>query len=203
MTQSAFPITRRVQVLLPPGSRFTQYRAELRRLIEFDGSRCLSRIALGAILFVSPPTLAISAFVGAVYLAGDNHSLARVVLGGAVAFGLGQALTAYAWRHRPWNKLIDSKLASYEEIDGHADINAVIRQDDARSVYRALRRAKLVPVGGTLIPPLPNAPDLSLKLTIGRSSRWHPNAPELYVQIIDCLRVAGIRAQVGREQILP
>ena len=94
-------------------------------------------------------------------------------------------------------------LSRYERSDGPQDLNAVIRPGDFVPASRALRRAKLNPVGGAHMPTAPpGAPDLTLKLVVGRSSYcWPEGSPEMLDQIRDCLRAAGIRARVGGEDI--
>jgi hypothetical protein len=181
------------------------YRAALGRLREFEGWRCLWRVAAGGALLASVPLLAIGGFVAGVYVAGDLHSLGRVVLGAVIALGPGQLLSLYVWQRRPWDKLVAERLWTYEKPDGPGDLNAIIKPDDFLPAAKALRRAKLCPRGGTHMPTSPpGAEGLTLKLIVGRPVRWHPaDAPELHVQIRDCLRAAQIRARVGREDIYP
>ena len=141
-------------------------------------------------------------FVAGAYLAGDLHRPARVLFGAIVAIGLGQG-AAYLWRRRQWDRLVVERLSTYEQIDGPQDLNALVRRADFIPACRALRRAKLNPVGCTRMPTSPpDAPDLDTKLIVGRSARWHSHdAPELFVEIRECLRAAGIRARVGREDL--
>lgn len=181
------------------------YRDALGRLRDYEGWPCLWRVAVGGALLALVPLLAIGGFVAGVYIAGDLHSLGRVVLGGAIAFGLGQLLYLYIWRHRPWDKLIANRLWTYEEPDGPGDLNAIIRPEDFLPATKALRRAKLCPCGGTHMPTsAPGAEGLTLKLFVGRPARWHPpDAPELHIQIRECLRAAHIRARVAGEDVFP
>jgi hypothetical protein len=153
---------------------------------------------------MSVPLLAVGGFVAGVYLAGDLRHVILVALGAVVAIGAGQVATAYVWPRRPWRGLILDRLASYEHYDGVLDINSMIRSRDYEAACRALRRAKLTPVSCTRVPQPPDdAPDLDLKLNVGRSSRWHPlDSPDIYVQVRQCLRAVGIRARVSGEDLL-
>jgi hypothetical protein len=159
----------------------------------------------GAAWLGSIPVLAIGGFVGGAYLAGDLHHVAWVALGAVVALGPGQVVAGCIWRRRPWDKLIRERLLTYEQIDGPQDLNAMIRSVDFISACRALRRAKLNPTGGTRLPEgPPDAPELDTKLIVGRPARWHaPDAPEIYVQVRDCLKAARIRARVSGEDVVP
>jgi hypothetical protein len=181
------------------------YREALGRLREFEGWRCLWRVVAGGALLALVPLLAIGGFVAGVYVAGDLHSLGRVVLGAIIALGPGQLLSLWIWQRRPWDRLVAERLWTYEKPDGPGDLNANIQPEDFLPASRALRRAKLCPCGGTHIPTSPpGAEGLTLKLIVGRPARWHPpDAPELHVQIRDCLRAAHIRARVGMEDIYP
>jgi hypothetical protein len=50
----------------------------------------------------------------------------------------------------------------------------------------------------------PGAEGLTLKLFISRPARWHPpDAPELHIQIRECLRGTNIRARVAGVDIHP
>ncbi len=180
------------------------YRTALARLMEYEGRRCLWRVAVGAAWLISAPAVAIGGFVGGAYLAGNLHQLALVALGAVVALGSGQLAAAYVCRRRPWDRLLLDRLLTYEQIDGAQDLNAMIRRADFVAACHALRRVKLNPYGGTIVPPLPDAPDVDLKLIVGRSAQWHPpDSPEIFVQIRECLRAAGIRARVAGEDINP
>jgi hypothetical protein len=189
----------------PGAARPYSYREALGRLREFEGRRCLWRVVAGGALLALVPVLAIGGFVAGVYVAGDLHSLGRVVLGAIIALGPGQLLSLWIWQRRPWDKLVAERLWTYEKPSGPADLNAIIQPADFRPASRALRRAKLCPCGGTHMPTSPpGAEGLTLKLIVGRPACWHPpDAPELHVQIGDCLRAAHIRARVGREDIYP
>jgi hypothetical protein len=125
--------------------------------------------------------------------------------GAVVALGPGQVLSLYIWQRRPWDKLLTNRLWTYEEPNGPADLNAIVRPDDFLRATKVLRRAKLCPCGGTHMPvAAPGAEGLTLKLIVGRPARWHPSdAPELHLQIRDCLRAAHIRARVAGEDIYP
>lgn len=179
------------------------YRDALGRLRDYEGWRCLWRTAAGGLLLALVPLLAIGGFVVGVYIAGDLHSVARVVLGAIVALGPGQLLSLRIWQRRPWDKLITDRLWTYEKPDGPGDLNAIIRPEDFLAATKALRRAKLCPCGGTRMPTAPpGAEGLTLKLFVGRPARWHPpDAPELHIQIRDCLRAAHIRARVAGEDV--
>ena len=181
------------------------YGAALGRLRDYEGWRCLWRVAAGGALLALVPLLAIGGFVAGVYIAGDLHSLGRVVLGALVALGPGQLLSLRVWQQRPWDKFIADRLWTYEKPDGPGDLNAIIRPEDFLPATHALRRAKLCPCGGTRMPIAPpGAEGLTLKLFVGRPARWHaPDAPELHVQIRDCLRAAHIRARVAGEDVFP
>lgn len=170
--------------------------------MEYEGRRCLWRAVAGAAWLASIPLLAIGGFVGGAYLAGDLHRVTLVALGAVVALGPGQLVATYIWRRRPWDRLIVNRVWTYEHIDGAQDLNAIIRSADFVRACRALRRVKLNPSGGTRSPPPADAPDLDIKLIVGRSACWHAsNAPEIYVQVRECLRAAGIRARVAGEDI--
>ncbi len=181
------------------------YRTALGRLREFEGRRCLWRVAAGGALLVLVPLLAIGGFVAGAYIAGDLHDLVRVVFGAIVALGPGQLLSLSIWRRRPWDALVAGKLWSYEEPDGPGDLNTIIRSEDFVPASRALRRAKLNPFGCVHMPMSPpGAEDLDTKLIVGRPRRWHPpDAPEIYIQVRDCLRAAHIRARVAGDDIYP
>lgn len=185
----------------PPVAPYS-YRAAVERLREYEGLRCVWRVAAGAALLASVPILAVGGFVAGAYLAGDLHRPLRVMLGAIVAIGLGQG-AAYLWRRREWDRLIVERVWTYEQIDGPQDLNALVRRADFIPACRALRRAKLNPVGCTRMPTSPpDAPDLDTKLIVGRSACWHSDdAPELLDQIRACLRAAGIRARVGGDDI--
>jgi hypothetical protein len=179
------------------------YRSALDQLIEYEGQRCLWRVAAGAACLASVPLLAVGGVIASAYLAADLHEVLLVALGAAVAFVAGQFANGYVWPRRPWRRLLVDRLATYEQFDGPVDLNTFIRDSDFRAACRALRRAKLNPVGGTSLPhPLDDAPELDLHLHVGRPSRWHPpGSPETYVLVRDCLRAAGIRAQVAGEDL--
>lgn len=178
------------------------YRTALSRLMEYEGRRCLWRVAAGGAWLVSIPALAIGGFIGGAYLAGSLHHVALVALGAVVALGPGQLVAAYIWRRRPWDRLLLDRLLTYEQIDGSPDLNTMIRHADFVAACHALRRAKLNPYGGTRGPPLPDAPDLDLKLIVARSAKWHPpDSPEIFAQVRECLRRAGIRARVAGQDI--
>jgi hypothetical protein len=98
--------------------------------------------------------------------------------------------------------LLLDRLLTYEQIDGPPDLNTMIRRDDFISACHALRRARLNPYGGTFGPPLPDAPDLDLKLIVARSAHWHPpDSPEIFVQVRKCLRAARIKARVAGQDV--
>ncbi|MGN6372148.1 MAG: hypothetical protein ACTHM1_04045 [Solirubrobacteraceae bacterium] len=177
------------------------YREEVGCLVEYDGQTCLWRFAAGLASVVSIPVLSVGAFVAGLYIA-DLHDTARVVLAAIVTLG-GTWLAERIRQRRPWRSLVTTRLASYEDASAPGDLNAVIRIADFDRASRVLRRAKLYPFGGTHLPEgLPGAPDLDLKLIVHRSARWHaPNAPEIYLQVIDCFRAAGIRACVAGEDV--
>ncbi len=181
------------------------YRDALGRLRDYEGSRCLWRVAAGGLALVMVPLLAIGGFIAGVYLAGDLHNFWRVLLGAVVALGPGQVLSLYIWQRRPWDKLLTNRLWTYEEPNGPADLNAIVRPEDFLRATKVLRRAKLCPCGGTHMPvAAPGAEGLTLKLIVGRPARWHPSdAPELHLQIRDCLRAAHIRARVAGEDVSP
>jgi len=181
------------------------YRDAFGRLRDYEGWRCLWRVAAGGLVLAAVPLLAIGAFVAGLYIAGDLHSVWRVVLGAIVALGPGQLLSLRIWQQRPWDRLIADRLWTYEEPDGPGDLNAIIRPEDFMPATKALRRAKLCPCGGTHMPTAPpGAEGLTLKLFVGRPARWHsPDSPELHVQIRDCLRAARIRARVAGEDVFP
>jgi|GEM_PF-4556277 len=181
------------------------YRAALDRLREYEGGRCLWRVAAGAAWLLLIPLLAVGGFVGGAYLAGDLRDVALVVLGAVVALGPGQVVAAGIWRRRPWDRLIVSRLATYEQIDGAQDLNTIIRAADFELACRAVRRAKLSPSGCVRLPvPPADAPDLDTKLIVGRSSHWHaPDAADIFVQVADCLEAAKIRARVAGKDITP
>lgn len=179
------------------------YQDALVRLRDYEGSWCLWRVAVGGLLLTAVPLLAIGGYVAAIYIAGDLDSFWRVLLGAVVALGPGQLLSLYVWRRRPWDQLVTDRLWTYEEPNGPGDLNAIIRPEDFLTATKALRRAKLCPCGGTHMPTSPpGAEGLTLKLFVGRPTRWHPsNALELHVQIRECLRAAHIRARVAGEDI--
>lgn len=149
------------------------------------------------------PLLAVGGFVAGAYLAGDLHHVVLVALGAVVAIGAGQFATAYVWPRHPWRRLVLDRLAAYEQIDGVLDLNTIIRSSDFEAACRALRAAKLNPVSCTRVPQPPDdAPDLDLKLNIGRCSRGHPpDSPDTYVLVRRCLRAAEIRARVAGEDM--
>jgi hypothetical protein len=71
----------------------------------------------------------------------ETHTTSPLVAVGAiVALGPGQLAAAYIWRHRPWDRLIVSRLWTYEHIDGAQDLNTIIRSADFEPACRALRR---------------------------------------------------------------
>ncbi len=181
------------------------YRDALGRLRDYEGWRCLWRVAAGSLLLATVPLLAVGGFVVGVYIAGDLHNFWRVLLGAVVALGPGQLLSLYIWQRRPWDKLVADRLWTYEELNGRGDLNAIIRPEDFLRATKALRRAKLCPCGGTHRPTAPpGAEGLTLKLFVGRPACWHPpDAPELHVQIRECLRAAHIRARVASEDVYP
>ncbi|MGO9321729.1 MAG: hypothetical protein ACLQBY_13135 [Solirubrobacteraceae bacterium] len=181
------------------------YREMLTILRQYEGSRCLWRVAAGAVLIALVPILAIGGFVAGAYLADDLGDPVRVAVGAVVALGAGQLAAACIWRRRPWHNLIAGRLASYERLDPPGDLNAMIRRADFPLAARALRRARLNPWGATQVPAaVSGVPDLDLKLIVYRSALWHPaGTPELHVQIRDCLRAAGITANVAGEDLLP
>ncbi len=184
-----------------PSPPADSYRTSLARLMEYERRGCLWRVFAGGTWLVSIPTLAIGGFVGGTYLAGDLHHPSQVALGAVVALVPGQ-IAAHIWRRRPWDRLLVDRISTYEQIDGPQDLNAMIRLADFTSACHALRRSKLNPAGATRVPSLPDAPDLNLKLIVGRSARWHPaDSPETYVQVRECLRAAGIRARVAGEDV--
>jgi hypothetical protein len=175
------------------------YRHLLDLLWQFEGWCCLWRVAVGVQMITLVPVLAIGGFIAGAYLAGDLGHPTQVALGAVVALGVGQLLSGYIWRNRPWRKLIEDRLSSYEHFDPPADVNAMIRRSDFVLASRALRRAKLNPVGGTHVPSAaPGSQDLDLKLLVQRSAQWHPEgSPELHVQIQDCLRAAKDQGKCG------
>lgn len=90
---------------------------------------------------------------------------------------------------RPWSSFVLDRLATYEQIDGALDLNTIIRSSDYESACRALRGAKLNPASCTRVPQPPDdAPDLDLKLNIGRPPR---DSPDTYVLVQRCLRGTG------------
>jgi hypothetical protein len=178
------------------------YGTALTRLIEYEGRRCLWRVAVGGAWLISAPALAVGGFVGGAYLAGDLHRPAVVVLGAVVALGAGQLAASHLWRRRRWERLLLDRVLTYEQVDGPPDLNTMIRRADFIAACHALRRAKLNPYGGTLGQPLPDAPDLDMKLIVARSAHWHPpDSPETFVQVRECLRAAGIKARVAGQDI--
>ncbi len=190
---------------VPAGDHPTRtYRDTLHVLQQYEGRRCLWRVAVGAILIALVPVLAIGGLVACSYMAGDLHDPLRVAGGAVVALGAGR-FSALLWRRRPWRTLIEDHLWSYERPDPPGDLNAMIRRADFIPATNVLRRAKLNPLGGTHVPAaVPGVDDLDLKLIVHRSTRWHPpDSPELYLQIRDCLRAAKIRANVAGEELFP
>jgi hypothetical protein len=180
------------------------YRSALDQLIEYEGRRCLWRVAAGAVCLASVPLLAVGGVIASAYLAADLHEVLLVALGAAVAFVAGQFASGYLWPRRPWRRLLVDRLATYELIDGPQDLKC---DDPTSRLHPSFPRAEAEqaePYGGTLVPPLPDTPDLDLKLIVARPPRWHPpDPPEIFVQIRECLRAAGIRARVGSEDINP
>jgi hypothetical protein len=174
------------------------YREAVTRLREFEGDRCLWRLVIGGAALLLLPALAVAGLVVGIYLAADLHSLFLVTLGAFIALGV-PILASYVWRQEPWKRLVTERVATYERTDGPQDLNAVIDPDDFLAASRALRQAKLNPVGGTHMPTAPpDAPGLTLKLIVGRSHHWHPEgSPDLLDQIKDALRATGLRARVG------
>lgn len=197
------PMSSLTQAAVWPGREAVRYsyRQAVARLVEYEGPTCLWRVAAGVASLVSIPVLSVGGFVAGLYIA-NPHDIARVALGAIVTLGGGSLATGIR-RQRPWRTLIVTRLASYEDASAPGDLNAVIRTADFDRASRALRRAKLYPFGGTHLPEgLRGARDLDLKLIVHRPARWHaPNAPEIYLQVRDCLRAAGIRARVGGEDI--
>jgi hypothetical protein len=153
---------------------------------------------LGGIAFVLLPVLAVAGLAGGVYLTADVGSLLGVMLGAVIALVVPIA-AGYVWRKAPWKRLIADPLARYEWSDGPQDINAVIRPEDFLPAFRALRHAKLNPIGSTQMPTAPpDAPGLTCKLIVGRSAyHWPEGSPELIDEIRHALDAAGIRARVG------
>lgn len=179
------------------------YKEAVPLLLQFEGRRCLWRVAAGGACLLLFGVLAVAVVVGGTYLAADLERPPLVVLGAVIALSV-PIVAGYVWR-RPWARLVTDRLATYEWSDGAQDLNAVVRPEDFMPAFRALRRTKLNPVGGTHMPQgPPDAPDLTLKLIVGRSAYWHPDgSPDLFDQIRAALEVAGIRARVGREDINP
>jgi hypothetical protein len=171
--------------------------------MEYEGRRCLWRVAAGALWLASVPLLAVGGFVAGAYLAGDLHHVILVALGAVVAIGAGQLATACVWPRRPWRRLVLGRLTACEQIDGSLDLNTMIRSRDFEAACRALRRARLNPASYIrILQPPADAPDLDLKLNVGRSSCWHsPDSPETYVLVRRCLRAAGIRSRVAGEDL--
>lgn len=171
--------------------------------MEYEGRRCLWRATAGAVWLGSIPLLAVRGFVAGAYLAVDLHNVILVALGAIIASGAGQVATAYIWPRHPWRRLVLSRLATYEHSDAPLDLNTMIRSAEFEVASRALRGAKLNQASSIRIPrPPDDAPDLDLKLNVGRSSRWHPSgSPETYVLVRRCLRAAGIRARVAGEDL--
>ena len=128
------------------------YRDMLGLLRQFEGWRCLWRVAVGGLLITLVPVLAIGGFVAGAYLANDLHDPLRVAFGAIVALGPGQLAAAYIWCRDPWDALIANRLWSYERRDPPGDLNAMIRRAGFGLAARALRRAKLNPWGGTHVP---------------------------------------------------
>jgi hypothetical protein len=105
--------------------RTYRHMVDLQR--QFEGWRCLWRVAVGGLLVTLVPALAIGGFVAGAYLANDLHDPLRVALGAIVALGPGQLTAAYIWRRRPWRTLLEDRLLSYEHFDPPPDLNAMIR----------------------------------------------------------------------------
>jgi hypothetical protein len=174
------------------------YREALSLLRLHEGRRCLWRVVAGGAVLLLLAGASVAGIAAGGYLAGKLDRPLLVVLGAVIVLAV-PALDSYFWRRQPWRRLVTDRLATYERNDGGVDLNATVRLADFLSASAALRRAKLYPEGGTRMPQgPPDAPELVMKLRVGRSAHWHgAGSPELIDQIGDALRVAGIRARVG------
>jgi len=175
------------------------YREMVRRLVQYEGRRCLWRVGAGGLILAAIPTMPAGAIVADTYLAGRAPWPVVAAIGVAVV-----ALTTlgtYLWRRQLWLAPVNKRLLTYECLDALPwAVRVLIRPADDLTAAAALRRAKFNPYAFLRIgsPPV-DAPDLLVQIMVVRPAAWHGLASdEAQVEdVADVFRGAGIRARVA------
>jgi hypothetical protein len=175
------------------------FRVAVSRLRQFEGWRCLWRVAAGGLILVAIPAMPVAAIVADAYLAGRAPRAVVAIV--AVAVAALTALGGYVWRRRPWLAPVTRRLWSYECPDMLPwAIRVLVRQGDDLAAAAALRRAKFNPYSFLWIGSTPDdAPDLQVQISVVRPEAWHAPASDAaqVEEVAGVFRRAGIRARVA------
>src|SRR5918992_4136176 len=115
----------------------------VRALREFEGNRCLWRVAIAGASLLLIRGLPVAAAAIAALLAINGRVLSATV-------GAGIALIFEALRRRiemrlPWRMAVANRLWSFERPNPTTELEVLVRDDDALKARRALRRARFNP----------------------------------------------------------
>lgn len=175
------------------------YREMVWRLRQFEGDRCLWRVVASGLILAAIPAVPATAIIADTYLAGRTPWTAVAAMGIVVA-AMSTLATSF-WRRKPWRTTVANRLWTYECTDALPwAIRVLVRPADDVRAAAALRKAKFNPHSFLRLPsPPPDAPDLTVQITVVRPPAWHqPASDEMQVQdVADVFRQAGIRARVA------
>jgi hypothetical protein len=175
------------------------YREMLWRLRQYDGRRCLWRVAVGGLILAAIPAMPAAAIVADTYLAGRAPWPAVAAVGVAVA--VLTVLAGSLWRRRPWLAPVTRRLWTYECLDALPwAVRVLVRPGDDLAAAAALRRAKFNPQSFLQVGSAPpDAPDLLVQIHVVRPPAWHAPASDAaqVEDVADVFRHAGIRARVA------
>jgi hypothetical protein len=177
----------------------------LRVLRQFEGWRFVRWVLDAALAYGGIQVLRVAGAVAAIYI-GADLKLSHVVLGVVVSLGL-VSLAAWLSRRLPWRAALANRLWTYERPNPLGFVELLVRDiDDGMRAYRALRRARFVPLysaAGGAAPP--DAPDLRARIGVQEPEAWMRSVSDedRLWRIASVLADAGIRARVASVDAFP
>jgi hypothetical protein len=180
------------------------FREMVRVLRDFEGRRCIRRVATAAVAYCAIRLLPLVGAVAAIYI-GANLQLEHVVLGAAISLG-SASLAVLLSRRTPWRTALRKRLSTYEQPNPRTFVELLIRDDDFAGAYRALRRASFSPLYGASVGrPPDDATDLTARIGIEEPEAWMRSISDddRLCRIASVLAAAGIRARVATVDAFP